>query len=198
MPHDSAGSPVTKIHDAIRTVILKMGDDPNRPGLVGTPERVYRSWGELFAGYRERAEDLFKTFDEPHDEMVLVSGVDFVSFCEHHLLPVQGYATVAYVPDGRVVGLSKLARVVDIYARRLQLQERMTCQITDAIEKHLKPKGCACLVHATHMCLSCRGARKQNAIMTTSSLRGVFKSCPATRSEFLQLAEACFVKNGRT
>ena len=172
----------------LSNLIRLIGDDPVREGLVETPLRVLRAYEELFSGYKQDPSELFKTFEsDGYDEMILVKGITYLSFCEHHLMPVEGIAAVAYIPNGRVAGLSKLARLVDIYARRLQLQERMTVQITSAIEKHLRPKGVACILEAKHGCLSCRGARQENASMITSSLTGAFKDDTNTRQEFLKL-----------
>jgi GTP cyclohydrolase I len=173
----------------VRSLLLLIGEDPDREGLRDTPSRVLRSYRELFSGYGQDPRVLLKTFDgEGYDEMVLVKDVVVESFCEHHLLPFHGVAHVAYVPDGgRVVGLSKLARLVDVYARRLQLQERLTVQVTRALDEVLKPRGSACVVEATHLCLTCRGARKPGSTMVTSSLTGCFKADDKTRAEFMEL-----------
>lgn len=176
------------IYKGIENMISWIGDNPDRRGLEETPERVVKSWAELFSGYRTKVEDIFKVFDVPCDEMVLMRGIEFTSFCEHHMLPFQGVAHVAYLPQGgKVIGASKLARVVDAYAKRLQVQERLTQQVVDALVKYLNPRGAACVVEASHMCMSCRGVKKNNAVMVTSSLYGPFKEDPKTRQEFYQL-----------
>lgn len=164
--------------------------DPYSDGLRDTPARVGRSWWELLEGYRQDpAKILKRTFpSEKNDEMVLLRNIHFYSTCEHHLLPFSGVAHIGYLPaNGRIVGISKLARVVDCFARRLQIQERMTSQIADAIELHLKPFGVGVVVEATHLCMVCRGVTKSGSIMTTSALRGNFKSQADTRAEFLGL-----------
>lgn len=173
------------IRDLIQYVI---GDDPDRPGLKDTPSRVRRSYAELFRGYNTDIKGLFKVFDEKHsDEMILCRKIEFWSTCEHHLLPFFGHASVAYIPNqGKVVGLSKLARVVDAYARRLQIQERMTSQITEALKEHLKPRGAACVIEATHLCMVCRGVQKQQSQFVTSSLTGEFHE-PEVRAELFSL-----------
>ncbi len=173
----------------LRAIIQYLGDNPDREGLLETPLRVLKSYGELFAGYKQKPEDFLKVFEEGAcDEMVICRKIEFYSFCEHHMLPFFGRATVAYVPNGKVIGLSKLARIVDMYAKRLQIQERLTSQITDALDTHLQPKGSACVITAKHFCMMCRGCEKQNSDMVTSSLTGVFKDNTAARLEFLTLA----------
>jgi GTP cyclohydrolase I len=172
----------------VRKLLEAMGDDPDREGLTDTPARVVRAMREMTAGLLlDPADVLGTTFDVQSDEMVVVTGIEFVSLCEHHLLPFTGTAAIGYLPDQRVVGLSKLARLVDLYARRPQVQERMTRQITDALDAHLPSKGSACVLRATHSCMSCRGVRKV-ARMVTSSLTGAFRAEPETRGEFLSLA----------
>lgn len=177
--------------DAIVRILEYIGEDPSRQGLLDTPNRVVRSYGELFCGYGQSPKDILGTLFETdffYDEMVVVKNVEFTSFCEHHLLPFSGVAHVGYIPtDRRVVGLSKLARLVDCYAKRLQVQERMTDQICLAVADHVPNAGAACVVEAKHMCLGCRGARKPAADMVTSSLRGAFKDKPEARAEFLNL-----------
>lgn len=173
---------------AIKFLLSYIGDDPTREGLLETPDRVLRSYEELFAGYHMDVEDVFKTFEDGAcDEMVLLKNVEFVSFCEHHMLPFLGKAHIAYIPDGKVIGVSKLARVLEIFARRLQIQERLTTDVTKALDTHLQPKGSACVVEASHLCMVCRGVLKQNSIMVTSSLTGVFRDNPMARAEFLNL-----------
>ncbi len=179
------GRDTTKL--AIRHMLVAVGEDPDRSGLEETPDRVINSWKELFAGYDTDVKELFKVFDVSHDQMVVVTNIDFVSFCEHHMLPFQGVAHVGYVPNGKVIGLSKIGRVVDVFAKRFQVQERMTDQISDAIQTGLAPKGVACQVTARHMCMACRGVKKENAEMTTSSLTGCFRDEADCRSEFYSI-----------
>jgi GTP cyclohydrolase I len=174
----------------VTNLLLAIGEDPYRDGLEDTPARVVRALLQMTSGLREGdpAEVLGTTFDVASEEMVVVTGVEFVSLCEHHLLPFVGTATVGYLPSGRVVGLSKLARLVDLYARRPQVQERLTRQITDALDLHVKSLGSACVITAHHACMSCRGVQKPSARMVTSSLTGAFREDASTRSEFLALA----------
>lgn len=174
--------------DSIRRVLQYIGEDPDREGLIETPKRVLKAFTELTAGYQEDAGvHLSKLFDETSDQMVVSSGIEFVSLCEHHMLPFIGTATVGYLPGDKVVGLSKLARTVDVFARRLQVQERLTGQIADALVEHLQPEGCGVIVRAKHQCQGIRGAQKRDAMMTTSALRGAFLDDPKMRSEFLSL-----------
>jgi GTP cyclohydrolase I len=186
-----AGAFSTPLRSLIRALLNYIGEDPSREGLLETPERVIKSYDELFSGYRftdEKIAETLKVFEDGAcDEMVVLKGIEFNSFCEHHMLPFIGIAHVAYVPSGKIVGISKLARLVDIYSKRLQVQERLTTQITAALDKHLMPKGSACVIEAKHQCMSCRGVGKQNSVMVTSSLTGVFKEEGTTRSEFLSL-----------
>lgn len=175
---------------AVRTLIEWIGEDPDREGLSDTPARVVRSYEELFGGYRhDPAELLARTFDEvaSYDEIVLLKGVRFESFCEHHMLPIIGVAHVAYYPRGRVVGISKLARVIDAYARRMQIQERLTAQIAEAIQSVLDPIGVAVMIESEHQCMSTRGVHKHDVAMVTTRMLGCFKDDPAKRREFLQL-----------
>ena len=175
-------------HDAVVRILRYLGEDPERDGLVDTPARVLKALVEMTAGYwLDPSEILARTFDQPHDQMVLVRGVAFTSLCEHHLLPFVGTATVAYMPSDRIVGLSKLARLVECYAQRLQVQERMTQQICDAMAKHLQPGGCGVIVRARHQCMACRGIRK-DAEMVTSALFGSLRDDARARAEFLTLA----------
>ncbi|MEJ5277631.1 MAG: GTP cyclohydrolase I FolE, partial [Thermogemmata sp.] len=162
-----------RIRKAVREILLAIGEDPDREGLRDTPERVARMYAEVFSGLHEDpALHLRKTFVQKHDEMVLVKDIPFASFCEHHLLPFIGLAHVAYLPNGRIVGLSKLARVVEVVSRRPQVQERMTEQIADLIMEHLRPRGVAVILEADHTCMSLRGVRKPGARTITSSMRG--------------------------
>lgn len=174
----------------IRELIKAMGDDPNREGLKGTPERVVRSWDELYSGYYEDpAEILSTTFiDGSCDEMVILKDIEFYSTCEHHLLPFFGKVSIGYVPDQKVVGISKLARLVEVFSRRLQIQERMTTQIADAIMEHVEAKGAMVIVEAQHFCMTSRGVKKEQSLMVTSAIRGVFtEKKTEARSEFLKL-----------
>lgn len=167
--------------------IRYIGDDPLREGLLKTPERVVRSWDELFIGYSKSPADILTTFaGDGYDQIVLLKDIELYSMCEHHMLPFFGCAHVAYIPDERVIGISKLARLVDIYARRLQIQERIGEQVTDALMKFLKPKAAACIIEATHMCMLARGVGKQNSVMVTSSIKGNFRN-PETKSELMQM-----------
>jgi GTP cyclohydrolase IA len=177
------------IKDSIQHMLSWIGDDPRRAGLKDTPHRMVAAWEEMFAGYRINEADLFTTFDEPCDEMVICKDIEFYSTCEHHFLPFYGKAHIAYIPNGKVIGLSKLARVLDCFARRLQIQERIGQQVTAALDEHLHPKASACIIEAKHMCMCCRGVNKQNSVMITSSLTGAFRESPAARSELLQLVK---------
>ncbi len=177
---------------AVRTLIRWAGDDPGREGLHGTPERVVRAFEEYFGGYAtDPGEVLTRTFEEVegYDEMVALRDIRFESHCEHHMAPIIGAAHVAYLPDRRVVGISKLARVVDGYARRLQIQEKMTVQIADTIERVLAPKGVAVVIEATHQCMTTRGVHKPGVTMKTSRMLGAFRHDPSTRREFLSMIE---------
>ena len=172
----------------VRLLLRLIGEDPDRPGLRRTPVRVKQSLKFLTSGYRaDPAKILSRSFNVRHDEMVVVKNIDFSSLCEHHLLPFFGKCHLAYVPRKRIVGLSKLARLVDAFAHRLQVQERMTTQIAEAIETHLKPLGVACVIEASHLCMIIRGAQKQNTRAITSSMLGAFRTNEKTRSEFLTL-----------
>ena len=187
-PWERAVNEATGVEDSVVRMLQYIGEDPNRSGLLETPARVVRAWNEMFAGYKEDPSKLFKVFDDTSDEMVICRNIEFCSFCEHHLLPFTGRAHVAYIPNGRVIGLSKLARLVDLYARRLQVQERLTSQITAALDQYLSPLGSACIIEAEHHCMRCRGVGKQHSSMITSSLTGVMRE-QATRSEFLSLVQ---------
>jgi GTP cyclohydrolase I len=175
---------------AVRTLLAYTGDDPDREGLLGTPDRVVRSYDEFFAGYRDNPiEILSRTFSEVegYDEMVLLKGIGFESHCEHHMVPIIGVAHVAYLPKRRVVGISKLARIVEAYARRLQIQEKMTSQIARAIESVLQPKGVAVVIEAEHQCMTTRGVHREGVNMITSQMLGMFRENAITRQEFLGL-----------
>jgi GTP cyclohydrolase IA len=175
--------------DAVRTLLAEIGEDPSREGLAGTPERVRRMYDELTAGYHVDPDALLNgaCFNVDYDEMVVVRDIEFFSLCEHHLLPFIGRAHVGYLPRGRVVGLSKIPRIVDMYAKRLQLQERLTVQVADYLMERLEPKGVACVVEATHLCTMMRGVKKQEATMVTSSMTGTFRRDARTRAEFMGL-----------
>jgi GTP cyclohydrolase I len=179
---------IQKIEKAVREILVAIGEDPDREGLLKTPNRVARAYGELMSGLHEDPRIHLRTvFHERYDEVVLLRDIEFHSLCEHHLLPFTGRAHVAYLPDGKVVGLSKLARLVEGYARRPQVQERLTTQIADALMDELNPIGAACIIEATHTCMTIRGARKPGSIMVTSALRGIFKENPSSRAEVLAL-----------
>ncbi|ANT65186.1 GTP cyclohydrolase 1 [Prosthecochloris sp. CIB 2401] len=180
---------VEQLSGAVTTLLEGLGEDPYREGLVKTPERVAKSLRFLTKGYRQNPEELLRkaVFTESYDEMVLVKDIELFSMCEHHMLPFFGKAHVAYIPDGKIVGLSKIARVVEVYARRLQVQERLTQQIRDAIVDVLNPKGVGVVIEAKHMCMVMRGVEKQNSTTTTSAMSGEFLSSESTRSEFLRL-----------
>ena len=168
--------------------LLKIGEDPERDGLKGTPSRVTRSWVERTNGYKQDpAEILSKNFEVSHDEMIVVRDIDFYSTCEHHLLPFSGVAHVGYIPKSKVVGLSKLARLIECYAHRLQIQERMTQQIAHSINAVLDVQGVGVIIEAQHLCMQCRGVKKEKAVMVTSCLRGSMKEDPRARAEFLEL-----------
>jgi GTP cyclohydrolase I len=177
-----------RIEKAVREILIAVGEDPDREGLIKTPNRVARAYGELMAGLQDEPKRHLKTvFTEEYDEVVLLRNIEFHSLCEHHLLPFTGRAHVAYLPDGKVVGLSKLARLVEGFARRPQVQERLTTQIADALMEELSPIGAACVIEATHTCMTIRGAKKHGSTMVTSALRGIFKENAASRSEILTL-----------
>lgn len=181
-----------EVEAAFRTIIRWTGDDPDREGLVETPARAARAYEEFFRGYGEDpAAVLRKTFEETggYDEMVVLRGVRFESHCEHHIVPIIGRAWVAYVPNGRVVGISKLARLVEVYAKRLQIQEKMTAQIADTIQEVLEPQGVAVVIKAVHHCMTTRGVHKHDADFVTSRMTGVFRDNTATRQEFLSLID---------
>ena len=177
-----------EVLEAVRKLILWAGDDPEREGLVETPKRVVKAYEEFFAGYEQDPEEILqKTFKEVegYDEMVLVKDIAVESHCEHHIVPILGKAHVAYIPNNRVVGISKLARIVDVFGKRLQTQETMTQQIANTIENVLKPRGVAVVIDASHQCMSTRGIHKTESSTVTSAMRGIFKENPTTRNEFL-------------
>ncbi len=176
--------------DAVRVLLRWAGDDPTREGLLDTPARVAKAYKELFSGYDLAAEDVLgRTFDEVggYDDIVLVKDIPFFSHCEHHMVPIIGKAHVAYLPDGKVLGLSKIARVVDIYGRRLQTQETMTAQIARAIDETLQPRGVAVMIEAEHMCMAMRGVQKQGSTTLTTTFTGAFKAEPAEQARFMTM-----------
>jgi GTP cyclohydrolase I len=175
---------------AVRELLIAVGEDPDREGLRATPRRVARAYAETFAGLFVEPDDVLQTtFDERHDELVLVKDIPLYSTCEHHLIPWHGTAAVGYIPgpDGRITGLSKLARVVDLYARRPQVQERLTSQVADAVMHRLEPQGVIVVIQAEHLCMAMRGVRKPGSITMTSAVRGIFQSDQRTRAEALSL-----------
>ena len=185
-----AGVDIRRAEDAVRELLVAVGEDPDREGLQDTPARVARAYQEMFAGlFTDPGDVLETTFDEHHDELVLVRDVPLYSLCEHHLVPWHGTVAVGYIPgpSGRITGLSKLARVVDLYARRPQVQERLTSQVADTVQERLEPAGVIVVVQAEHLCMAMRGVRKPGAITTTSAVRGQFKCDAASRAEALDL-----------
>jgi GTP cyclohydrolase I len=182
-PDDDANG---RVEDAVRHILVEIGEDPERQGLVGTPERVHRMYSELTAGYHVDPERLINgaIFDVDYSEMVVVRDIPFYSLCEHHLLPFFGTASVAYIPRGRVLGLSKIPRIVEMYARRLQVQERLTQQVAQFLQDRLEPQGVGVVLEATHLCAAMRGVRKPGTIMTTSAVLGLFRTRDRTRAEF--------------
>lgn len=180
-----------ELFDCVQKLLISIGEDPQREGLIKTPERVVKALFEMTKGYDQDPKQILSTQFEPerYDEMVILRDIEFKSLCEHHMLPFSGVATVGYIPSKKIVGLSKLARLVDCFANRLQVQERMTHQIAHALEEHLQPLGTGVLVKAHHSCMSCRGVKKSGAKMITSSLTGVMRTDPACRHEFLSCIE---------
>jgi GTP cyclohydrolase I len=197
MTHPARSAPKLSLSEVpgeelVRELLARMGENPDREGLKGTPDRVRRSLGELTRGYRQTAAEVVGNgiFREDCSEMVLVKDVEFYSLCEHHLLPFYGRVHVAYIPNGRIIGLSKIPRIVDVFARRLQVQERMTQQIAQALHDALDPKGVGVVAHAHHLCMMMRGVEKQNSTAMTSCLLGSFRDDPMTRNEFLGLVRS--------
>ncbi|MFQ6019872.1 MAG: GTP cyclohydrolase I FolE [Dehalococcoidia bacterium] len=177
-----------RLEEAVRQIIEAVGEDPGRQGLDETPRRIAQMYAELFAGLQQDPKDVLQVqFQEQHKEMVILKNVPFYSLCEHHFLPFHGVAHVGYVPEGRVVGISKIARVIDVLARRPQVQERLTSQIADAIMDGLQPDGAAVVIEAEHLCLTMRGVQKPGTLVITSAIRGGFRRRGVTRSEFLAL-----------
>lgn len=187
---DAVVAPGTWPAPLIRELLARLDPDPTRGGLVETPERVAKAWAEWTSGYAQNPADVLKVFDdgaENYDAMVIERGIPVYSHCEHHLAAIFGTATIAYIPDGRIVGLSKLSRLTNVFARRLQVQERLTNQIADALHEHLKPRGVGVVITARHMCMESRGINQQGHETITSALRGVIRDDPTARAEFLEL-----------
>lgn len=178
-----------EFENAVKCMMLHVGENPNREGLLKTPQRVKKAYEFIFGGYKEDPREILKSalFTSSNDEMVLLKDIEFYSTCEHHLLPIIGRVHVAYIPNGKVVGLSKIPRVVNVFARRMQIQEQLTEQIADAIMDTIEPKGVAVVVQARHMCMEMRGVEKINSTTTSSALRGLFKKDEKTRGEFFSL-----------
>ncbi len=173
----------------IKDFLKYIGENPDREGLIDTPKRVIKSWSELYSGYSESPENILSTcfIDGACDEIVILKNIEFTSMCEHHILPFVGTVDIGYIPNGKVVGLSKLARLVECFAKRLQIQEKMTSQISEAIKTNLNPKGVAVIVKAHHQCMSCRGIKKHQTMMITSSMIGIFRNDLNARQEFLSM-----------
>lgn len=192
---EGALRPVPSVHtrdaeEAVKILLRYVGEDPDRDGLQDTPKRVAKAWREMTTGYDEDPEAILsRVFEVKHNQMVVVTGIRFTSLCEHHVLPFVGTATVGYVPGDKVVGLSKIARLVLCFARRLQVQERLTDEIADAMMDHLKPRGVGVIVKAHHSCMGCRGVAQPEAVMVTSAVRGAISENPATRAELLSLSQ---------
>jgi GTP cyclohydrolase I len=176
----------------IHELLIEIGEDPSREGLIRTPVRVAKAYEFLTSGYSQNIDNIMTKaiFTVKYDEMVIVKNIDFFSLCEHHLLPFYGKCHVAYIPNGKIIGLSKIPRIVEVFARRLQVQERFTQQIADTLNKYLKPDGVAVVAEASHLCMMMRGVEKQNSVATTSAMHGSFKEDERTRAEFLNLISA--------
>jgi len=181
---------IEKLKNVGKDFLQAIEDDSSREGLIDTPNRFAAACEKLYSGYGKKPEDVMRVFDgEKYDEMIVVKDIEFYSTCEHHILPFYGKAHIGYIPNGKIAGLSKLPRIVEIFARRLQNQERLTFQIADAMDRILKPKGVGVILEAKHLCMMSRGIEKQNTVVTTSALRGLFKSNMNTRTEFLRHIE---------
>ena len=178
-----------KLEEAVRNILELVGENPEREGLLRTPYRVAKAWGTLTSGYQQEVKALLNgaVFTEKYDEMVIVKDIDFFSLCEHHLLPFYGKVHIAYIPNGKIVGLSKIPRVVEAFSRRLQVQERLTQQIAETLYSTLEPDGVAVVIEARHLCMMMRGVEKQNSVATTSAMLGSFREDERTRNEFLKL-----------
>ncbi len=181
-----------KLTEVYKEILADLGENPNREGLIKTPERVAKSIQFLTQGYQQNPDEILKSalFEEDYSEMVIVKDIEVYSQCEHHMLPFFGKAHIAYIPNGKIVGLSKLPRIVDAYARRLQVQERLTLEIRDCIQRTLEPKGVAVVLECSHMCMQMRGVEKQNSSTTTSAFKGLFMQNDSTRKEFINLIQA--------
>ena len=178
------------LKQVVENLLLFTGDDPKREGLLDTPRRVTETFKEIYRGYKQDPKELITVFDsEGYDEMVILRDIEFYSTCEHHLIPFFGKASIAYIPGKKIIGISKLARILDVYARRLQNQERLTQQVANCIEELLKPKGVGVVIEAAHLCMRSRGVQKQNSVMITSCLKGAFQENHHTRDEFLKLVK---------
>ena len=184
--------PIKKLEDAVRQTLTLIGEDADREGLQRTPNRVAKAWEFLTKGYHEDIKSVLNNavFTEKYNEMVIVKDIDFFSLCEHHLLPFYGKAHIAYIPNGKILGLSKLPRIVDVFSRRLQVQERMTQQIADTLYEVLEPDGVAVVIEARHLCMMMRGVEKQHSVATTSAMLGSFREDERTRNEFLNLVSS--------
>ena len=182
----------TQLEETVREILKIIGEDPKREGLRGTPRRVAKAWEFLTSGYTKDVQRILNgaVFTEKYDEMVIVKNIDFFSLCEHHMLPFYGKAHVAYIPHGKILGLSKIPRIVEIFSRRLQVQERMTQQIADTLYETLEPDGVAVVIEAKHLCMMMRGVEKQNSVATTSAMLGSFREDERTRNEFLKLVDS--------
>jgi GTP cyclohydrolase IA len=190
---ESFNSDAENIEHKIKDILAYIGEDPSREGLLDTPKRIRKSWETLYGGYKQKAEDILKVaFSEigDYDEMIVLKDIDFFSTCEHHMLPFWGKAHVAYIPNKKVVGISKLARLVEMHARRMQIQERMTADIANDIQRCIEPLGVAVFIQAQHFCIKARGVQKINSIMETSKLIGVFKEFESTRDEFFNMVRS--------
>ena len=179
------------LNEQVKMILDHIGEDSDREGLVDTPRRVVKSLGELYKGYTQKPEDIMTIFSaDGYDEIILLKDIEFYSTCEHHMLPFYGKAHIAYIPNKKIIGISKLARLLDIYARRLQIQERIGKQVTTDLMKYLEPKGAACIIEARHMCMVSRGVGKQNSMMSTSSVEGVFRDSPSAKKELFDLIKS--------
>lgn len=184
------------MENAVKQILEHIGEDPNREGLIDTPKRVQKAWEFMTSGYKEDPKEIIQKalFTSTNDEMVIVKDIEFYSHCEHHMLPIIGKVHVAYIPNGKVIGLSKIPRVVDVFARRLQIQEQLTEQIAEAINEAIQPKGVAVVIDARHMCMEMRGVQKICSTTVTSALRGLFKKEKKTKDEFMSIISSSFNK----
>jgi GTP cyclohydrolase I len=178
-----------EIKNITKKLLKQIGENPNREGLLKTPHRVAKAWDFLSGGYRQDIHSIINNavFEEKYDQMVLVKDIEFYSMCEHHLLPFFGYAHIAYIPNGKIIGLSKIPRILDMFSRRLQVQERLTQEVSDMLNETLSPKGVAVILEAQHMCMQMRGVQKKNSYMSTSAMHGIFLEDDKTRKEFLDI-----------